>query len=232
MHVGQRLPLRHLSPRAPGHPPRRTNEGERRWQMTEILNLSRRRFLKASALAGGGLVLGVHLPQLSPPVQGQEKAKARPFAPNAFVRVGTDDTVTVIINHSEMGQGVYTGLSMLVAEELDADWSKVRPEAAPVDGAYNHPVFGIQVTGGSTSTWTEWERLRHAGATARAMLVVAAAQTWKVEPATCRTENGQVIHDASGRKLTYGQLAEDASRLRPPPKVSLKNPKDFKLIGK
>src|SRR5207249_147122 len=98
------------------------------------------------------------------------------FAPNAFIRIGTDDWVTVIVNHSEMGQGVYTALPMLVAEELDADWNKVRVESAPADAAYNHTVFGIQMTGGSTSTWSEYDRLRKAGATARAMLVAVVAR--------------------------------------------------------
>jgi isoquinoline 1-oxidoreductase beta subunit len=194
--------------------------------MSEVLNLSRRRFLKVGALAGGGLVLGVYLPELA----GQTKGKI--FAPNAFVRVGTDDIITVIVNHSEMGQGPYTSVPMLVAEELEADWSKVRFEAAPVDPAYNHSVYGLQMTGGSTSTWSEWERVRKAGAAARVMLVAAAAQTWKVEPSDCRAENGFVSHAASGRKLSYGQLAEAASRLKPPEKVTLKDPKDFKIVGK
>src|SRR6266581_3039936 len=199
--------------------------------MNEILNLSRRTFLKTSALAGGGLVLGVYLPQLGNPAAAAPQ-KSAIFAPNAFIRIGTDDSVTVIANHSEMGQGVYTALPMLVAEELDADWSKIRVEAAPVDAVYNHTAFGIQMTGGSTSTWSEWERLRKAGATARAMLIAAAADTWKVEPATCRTETGQVIHAASGRRLSYGRLAEKASGMTPPENVALKDPKDFKLIGK
>jgi isoquinoline 1-oxidoreductase subunit beta len=154
------------------------------------------------------------------------------FAPNAFVRIGTDDTVTVIVNHSEMGQGPYTSLPMLVAEELDADWSKVRVEAAPVDPVYNHTLWGMQATGGSTSTWTEWERLRQAGAMAKAMLIAAAAETWQVEPSSCRTEKSQVIHAASGRRLSFGQLAEKAAGLTPPQKAEVKDPKDFKLIGK
>ena len=199
--------------------------------MNEILNLSRRTFLKTSALAGGGLVLGVYLPQLGNPAAAAPQ-KSAIFAPNAFIRIGTDDSVTVIANHSEMGQGVYTALPMLVAEELDADWSKIRVEAAPVDAVYNHTQFGIQMTGGSTSTWSEWERLRKAGATARAMLIAAAAQTWKVDPASCRTQNGQVIEPSTGRRLSYGRLAEKASRMTPPQSVTLKDPKDFKLVGK
>lgn len=199
--------------------------------MNEVLNLSRRDVLKAGALAGGGLVLGVYLPRLGTAAEPARQPAAT-FAPNAFVRIGTDDSVTVLINHSEMGQGTFTGLSMLVAEELDADWSKVRAEHAPVDPAYNHVAYGIQMVGGSTSTWTEWERLRKAGATARAMLIAAAAETWKVDPASCRTENGQVIHPASRRRLSYGRLAEKAASMTPPQSVTLKDPRDFKLIGR
>ncbi|RJR44687.1 MAG: xanthine dehydrogenase family protein molybdopterin-binding subunit [Deltaproteobacteria bacterium] len=199
--------------------------------MSGIFNLSRRKFCQAGMLAGGGLILGFYLPGLdraaaaAPPIEGT-------FAPNAFLKIGTDDLVTVIVNHSEMGQGVYTALPMLVAEELDADWSKVRFEAAPVDPVYNHALWGMQATGGSTSTWTEYERLRQAGATARAMLIAAAAAAWKVAPSSLRAEQGQVVHTASGRRLTYGQLAEKAAGLAPPKNVKLKDPKNFKLIGK
>ncbi len=193
--------------------------------MSTIVNWSRRDLLKAGALAGGGLILGVHIPSLA---AQQEPAT---FAPNAFVRVGEDESVTVIANHSEMGQGAYTSIAMMVAEELDADWTKVRTEAAPVDPAYNHTVFGIQMTGGSTSTWSEWERLRKAGAAARHMLVTAAASEWSVDPSTCRAESGAVIHDGSNRRTTYGKLAAAASKLAPPQDVALKNPKDFKIIG-
>ena len=130
--------------------------------MSEILNVSRRDFLRTGLLAGGGLVLGLHLPS---PATGQKPDnKGGPFALNAFVRVGADDSVTVVVNHSEMGQGPYTSVPMLVAEELDADWAKVRFAAAPVAAVYNHSVYGIQMTGGSTSTWSEWERVRKAGA--------------------------------------------------------------------
>jgi len=153
------------------------------------------------------------------------------FAPNAFLRIAPDGAVTIIVNHSEMGQGIVTALPMLVAEELDADWSRVRTEFAPVDPAYNHAVFGIQMTGGSTSTWTEFERLRMAGATARALLLQAAAAEWGVPVGECRTEPGVVVH-ASGKRLDYGALASRAARLAPPEKVVLKEPKDFRLIGR
>jgi isoquinoline 1-oxidoreductase beta subunit len=201
--------------------------------MSEIVNLSRRGFLKTTAWSGAGLVLGVYLPNLrASGLIPEAQDKVATFAPNAFVRIGADESVTVIVNHSEMGQGPYTSVPMVVAEEMDADWSKVHFAPAPVDPAYNHTVYGIQMTGGSSSTWSEWDRIRKAGAAARMMLIAAAADGWKVEPATCRAENGFVIHDGSNRKESFGKLAEKASKLKPPDKIDLKDPKDFKLVGK
>jgi isoquinoline 1-oxidoreductase beta subunit len=197
--------------------------------MSEIINVSRRDFLRTGLLAGGGLVLGLHLPSLAGAEPGKKEG---PFALNAFVRIGTDDSITVVVNHSEMGQGPYTSVPMLVAEELDAEWDKVRYEAAPVAKAYNHSVYGIQMTGGSTSTWSEWERVRKAGAAARAMLIAAAAGEWGVEASTCTTEPGHVVHAASGKKLSYGKLAEKAADLNPPENVKTKDPKDFRIVGK
>ena len=198
--------------------------------MNTIVNCSRRNFLKSSALAGGGLILGVHISGLRNSVRAADQP-ASTVALNAFVRIAPDETVTVVVNHSELGQGPYTSIPMVVAEELDADWSKVRYEPAPVDPAYNHTIFGMQMTGGSTSTWTEWERMRKAGAAARQMLIAAAAETWKVEPANCHAENGFVI-SPTGQRASYGSLVEKAAKLAPPQNVTLKNPKDFKLVGK
>jgi len=197
--------------------------------MSEIINLSRRVFLKTGVLIGGGLVLGVTLPTQRKRVYGATGPEA-PYTPKAFVRIGTDGVVTVIVNKSEMGQGVYTSLPMLVAEELECDWSKIRVEGAPVDPVYNHTVFGIQVTGGSTSVATEWERMRKVGAAAREMLLGAAADTWKVPKKTCRAQNGVVYHGS--KKLSYGQLAKKAASMPVPRKVSLKDPSAFKIIGK
>src|SRR2546422_4136833 len=198
--------------------------------MNVIVNCSRRSFLKSSALAGGGLILGVYLPGLRNSVRAADQPSSA-ITLNAFVRIAADETVTVVVNHSELGQGPYTSIPMLVAEELDADWSKVRYEPAPVDPAYNHTVFGMQITGGSTSTWTEWERVRKAGAAARQMLIAAAADTWKIDPANCRTENGFVV-SPTAQRASYGSLAEKASKLDAPQNVAVKNPKDFKLVGK
>ncbi|HEY1858814.1 MAG TPA: molybdopterin cofactor-binding domain-containing protein, partial [Gemmataceae bacterium] len=198
--------------------------------MSDVVNVSRRDFLRTGLLAGGGLVLGLHLRL---PANGQEPDKKDgPFALNAFVRIGSDESVSVVVNHSEMGQGIYTSMPMVVAEELDADWAKVRFEAAPVAAVYNHPAYGAQVTGGSSSTWVEWERIRKAGATARAMLIAAAAAEWKVEVSACGTEPGHVVHDASGKRLSYGKLAEKAADLKPPADVKTKDPKDFRIVGK
>ena len=199
--------------------------------MSTIVNCSRRNFLKASLLAGGGLIVGVHIPGLNGSAKAAQQGIST-FVPNAFLRIAKDGSVTVIGNHSEMGQGAYTSGAMTIAEELDADWTKIRVEPAPVDPAYNHPIYGVQITGGSTSTWSEWDRLRKAGAAARQMLLAAAAQMWNVDPSTCRTGNGQVIHTNSQRRLSYGELVEKAATLTPPQNVTLKDPKDFKIIGK
>ncbi len=201
--------------------------------------MKRRSFLKVSAAAGGGLLISLYLPEFAAATEAGKSAgvpqpgmAALPFAPNAFVRIGTDESVTVIINKSEMGQGVYTSLPMLLAEELEADWSKIKVESAPVDAAYNHPSFGIQMTGGSTSTASEWERFRKAGATARVMLIAAAAQSWQVDAQSCYAANGYVIHAPSRRRVSFGSLADAAAKIPPPKDVKLKDPADFKLIGK
>src|SRR4029077_4392853 len=190
-------------------------------------SMQRRDFLKFSVAASGGLLIGFYLPGVGKRASAQESPTS--FMPNAFVRIGTDERVTVIVNHSEMGQGVYTSLPMLLAEELEADWSKVGFEPAPVDPKYNHPAFGMQMTGGSSSVWSGLEQFRQAGAAARAMLIAAAAQQWNVDASTCRTDSGAVLNGSS-RKLTYGHLASAAAKLTPPEHVELKDPKTFKLI--
>jgi len=196
--------------------------------------LERRDFLKISVAASGGLLIGFQFPRISAlasaPSSSALGTSTNSFMPNAFVRIGTDERVTVIVNHSEMGQGVYTSLPMLLADELDADWTKVGFEPAPVDPKYNHPAFGMQMTGGSSSVYSGLQQFREAGAAARAMLIAAAAQQWSVPASDCRTESGAVLHGS--RKLSYGQLAGTAAKLTPPEHVQLKDPKDFKLIGK
>ena len=191
---------------------------------------SRREFLQASLAIGGTLVVGFHFPLASAAAATQKQA---PFAPNAFIRIDSKGAVTFIIPQAEMGQGVYTSIGMILAEELDVAWERVQVEAAPPsDKLYGNPVFGLQATGNSNSVRAFWMPLRKAGAGARAMLVEAAARRWSVDKNACRTENGAVIHAASGRKLAYGDLLGDASKLMPPQDPPLKAPADFRIIGK
>ena len=196
--------------------------------------LSRRSFLSASAAAGGGLLLSFTLPA---PVGSALGAVLPPppgsgFAPNAFIRIDRDGIVTLTMHKVEMGQGTYTAMPMLLAEELEVGLDQVRLEPAPADDArYAEPLFGVQETGGSTSVRGNWEPLRRAGAAARTMLVTAAAQTWRVDPSACRAARGAVTHPPSGRSLGYAALADAAARLPVPGNVRLKDPKDFTLIG-
>src|SRR5204863_6195002 len=175
-------------------------------------------------------VIGSHLPAAGRSAGGA--AAAAPFAPNAWLRIGADESVLVLVDRSEMGQGVTTSLPMLLAEELEADWSRVRIESAPADKSYVNPMlFGMQGTGGSTSVRAAYTPLRKAGATAREMLLTAAAETWAVDKAACRAEKGAVIHTPSNRRLTYGQLVAKAATVPLPGDVPLKDPKDWKILG-
>jgi len=192
--------------------------------------LTRRTMLKATAAVGGGLFLSVSISRLNAALAAEPNAD---FAPNAFIRIDQGSKVTFTIPQVEMGQGVYTALSMILAEELDAPFDNVTAIAAPPDDKlYKNPVFGFQATGGSTSVRGFWKPMRIAGAAARAMLVQAAAAKWNVDPSTCRTENGEVFHDASARKAPYGELVQAAAALTPPPDPPLKPSANFKLIGK
>src|SRR5206468_3806001 len=213
-HERQRVPLRHLQSHQP-----RGQAGVAKSEMTHrekgmnefgIINVSRRDFLKA----GAGLTLGIAVPSLAqmagPGKGGAGVAAAAALEPNAFVRIGTDSTVTVIVKHLEMGQGTYTGLPTLVAEELDADWSQIRVEGAPADAKrYNNLFWGeAQGTGGSSSLPNSYEQLRKAGAAARAMLVAAAAEKWKAPVNEIKVSKGTVSW--RDRRATFGQLAADA----------------------
>jgi isoquinoline 1-oxidoreductase subunit beta len=192
--------------------------------------VSRRTFLVTTAAAGGGLLVGFYLPQLV--TAGATTASADLFAPNGFVRIGRDDSVTLVMPQVEMGQGTYTSMTMLIAEELEVDLSQVTLEAAPAnDKLYANPLLGFQVTGGSTSVRAMWEPLRRAGAVARVMLIAAAANDWNVDPLTCYAEHGEVIHAPTGQRLKYGALVDAAAKLPVPDHVALKDPKDFTLIG-
>jgi isoquinoline 1-oxidoreductase beta subunit len=192
---------------------------------------SRRGFLKAGAAVTGGLVLGFVLPAGGRFAQAADAAKPTVYAPNAFLRVAPDNTVTVIVNRLEFGQGVHTALPMVIADELDADWRQVRAELAPAADVYKDPAFGIQITGGSGTIAHSFTQYREVGARARAMLVQAAAQQWKVNPSQCHTAKG-VVHGPAGQKATYGALAEAAMALPVPQTVTLKDQKAFRYIGK
>lgn len=189
--------------------------------------ISRRNFLKAGAVLSGGLLISFTIPQANR-LLVQDAATA--FAPNAFLRIGADNSITVILSHVEMGQGIWTTLPMILAEELDADWNTIKVMHSGVDKDYNHTVYGIQITGGSSSTWSEFDRYRKAGATARVMLTQAAAKRTGVTVESCTTGGGYVT--AGGKKLSYGELATEASTLPVPQNVTLRPPAQWKLIGK
>jgi isoquinoline 1-oxidoreductase subunit beta len=193
-------------------------------------SFTRRAMVKATVVAGGGFMLGVSIPRLPRAFAAEPNAD---FAPNAFVRIDPDGKVTFTIPQVEMGQGIYTALSMVLAEELDAPFEQVTAVAAPPnDKLYANPLLGFQVTGGSTSVRAFWDPMRIAGARARAMLVEAAAAKWSVDPASCRTENGEVFHDGSAQRAAYGELVQAAAALTPPQNPPLKSPANFRLIGK
>ena len=202
---------------------------------TESLAPTRRTFL---ASLGAGLVIGVCLPGAARAQSGAaavlSQAPEGPgvFSPNAFVRIAPDDTVTVLVKHIEFGQGPYTGLATLVAEELDADWSQMRATAAPADvELYANTLFGLQGTGGSTAIANSYDQMRRAGAAARAMLVAAAAEEWGVPAEEVTVEKGVVRHAGSGRSSGFGALAERAATLPPTGESKLKDPSRFVLIG-
>lgn len=191
--------------------------------------LSRRTFLKAGALAGGGLVIGFFVPGAN---KFARAAEAKPvYQPNAFLRIGPDNTVTVQVNRLEFGQGVQTALPMLIAEELDADWAQMRGELAPAGEAFKDPAFGIQMTGGSGTIAHSYLQYREIGAKARAMLVAAAAAQWQVKPEQVKTAKG-VLTGPAGQKASYGAFAEAAMRQPVPASVKLKDAKEFRFIGK
>ena len=205
-----------------------------RWSEPQSDNPDRRDFCKRTAAAGGGLVLALTLPAFAGGPQrsasGQASARVRDSQLNAWLKIGSDNSVTFIVDRSEMGQGVYTALPMLLAEELEIDLERIQIVAAPVGDAYVNTLNGGQVTGTSNSVTDAWDKLRTAGAQARMMLIAAAARAWRVDPAECHAKNG-VVASARGKSLTYGQLAAAAASLPVPKEVKLKPKADFRLIG-
>src|ERR1700751_2276404 len=193
------------------------------------VDLSRRRFLTVSAAMGGGLLVGF----TTGAAHTAESIAGAPFTPNAFIRIGSDGQIVLTMPYVEMGQGTYTSIPMLIAEELEVDLKQVRLEHAPPnEKLYGNPLLGgIQATGNSNAIRAAWQPLRQAGAIARIMLVSAAAKRWNVDPASCRAQSGEVLHPPSGRSIKYGELAADAARIPMPESVALTRPEDFKLIG-
>src|SRR5438477_7162894 len=199
---------------------------------SEGVDLSRRQFLSASAALGGGLLIGFNAGRSISAAGAAEKAAGEPFTPNAFIRIDPNGQVTLTMPYVEMAQGTYTSNPMLIAEELEVDLKQVRLEHAPPnEKLYANPLLGVQATGNSNAIRGAWQPLRQAGATARTMLISAAAKRWNVDPASCRAQTGEVLHAATGRRIRYGDLAADAARLPVPEGVALKRPQDFKLIG-
>src|SRR2546428_10980423 len=196
------------------------------------VDLPRRRFLRVSAAVGGGLLIGFTAVPSIRDADAAQSIAGPPFTPNAFIRIGSDGQIVLTMPYVEMGQGTYTSIPMLIAEELEVDLKQVRLEHAPPDEKlYANPLLGVQATGNSNAIRGAWQPLRQAGATARTMLVSAAAKRWNVDPASCRAQRGEVRHGPTGRRLKDGRLAADAARLPVPEKVVLNRPEDFKLIG-
>jgi isoquinoline 1-oxidoreductase beta subunit len=192
--------------------------------------LSRRRLLQAGAAASGGLMLSLSLPFAN---GHAEAAGADGFAPNAFMRIEGDGRIVLTMPYVEMGQGTYTSIPMLIAEELEVDLKQVGLEHAPPnEKLYGNPLIGgVQATGNSNAIRAAWQPLRQAGAIARTMLVSAAAKRWNVDPASCRAQSGEVLHAPTGRSIKYGDLAANAAGMPVPESVVLKRPENFRLIG-
>lgn len=198
----------------------------------EKIKLSRRQLLQTTATVGGGLVISFYIPPSIKAFAAATDAKAAPIPPpNGFIRIAPDNTITMVINKLEMGQGVNTSMAQLIAEELECDWTKIKSVSSPVDAIYNHTAFGTQMTGGSTALISSWDQHRKIGAAMREMLKAAAAARWSVPVGEVKAVNGTITHSKKG-KLTYGELAEEASKIPRPENPPLKDAKDFKIIGK
>ena len=197
------------------------------------MSIGRREFLRTS-LTGTGLILAMGVGGLPPVVMAKlpEQGSGTPWVPNAWLKITPDNVVTLLANKSEMGQGTWTGLAMVVADELEADWADMRVEASPVTDAYKDPVYGRQITGGSSGIRHMYDTIRRAGATAREMLKLAAAEAWKVPPGECSAENGKIIHARTGKSMTYGELCVRAAEVPVPEDPPLKQPGEFRFIGK
>lgn len=203
--------------------------------MSDKQELDRRSFLRATLVAGGALVIGFNVPIRSRAEERLGKVAEQPaadFQPNAFFRISKDGKVTVVVGQVEMGQGVLTSLPMIVADELEVDWANVTYESAPADKAFINPAMGMQGTGGSSSVKGFFKPLRKSAAAAREMFILAAAQSWNVDAASLKAQSGSVIHAPSNRRVAYGDLLDAVAKITPPAEPKLKDPKDFRYIGK
>src|SRR5947209_13691771 len=196
-----------------------------------VLHLNRRSFLRVSAAAAGGLLVSLYLDLPASAQEGNQAPPPKVYPPDAFVHVRADGKIVIQVNRLEFGQGVQTSLPMVLADEMDTDWSQVMAELAPAADVYKDPLFGIQMVGGSGSIAHSFQQYRELGAKTRAMLVAAAADRWRVSPDQCRTENS-FVYGPAGKSLRYAELAKDAARKTVPEKVRLKNASEFRLIGK
>src|SRR6476659_2358601 len=192
------------------------------------LTLNRRSFLQVTTAAAGGLLVSLYLPRIT---SAQQPPVPKVYPPDAFIHIATDGKINITVNRLEFGQGVQTSLPMVLADELDADWSQVTAELAPAADVYKDPLFGMQLVGGSGSIAHSFQQYRELGAKTRAMLVAAAADRWKTTPDKCRTEAGKVL-GPGGQTATYAELAADAARKPVPAKVTLKTPAEFRFVGK
>src|SRR5882762_8516468 len=195
------------------------------------LHLNRRGFLRVSTVAVGGLLVSLYLDRPASAEEGNQAPPAKVYPPDAFVHVRADGKIVIQVNRLEFGQGVQTALPMILADEMDADWTQVVAELAPAADVYKDPVFGIQMVGGSGSIAHSFQQYRELGARTRAMLVAAAAQQWNVAPDQCRTE-ASVVRGPDGKSAKYGELADAAAKMPVPENVQLKDPSQFRLIGK
>jgi len=208
-------------------------KGDRKMSTTNASdqNLSRRSFLRVSATAAGGLLIALHLDSpLAAQEEVQAPSKPKNYPPDAFVQIKPDGKIVIQVNRLEFGQGVQTALPMILADEMDADWSQVIAELAPAADVYKDPVMGIQMVGGSGSIAHSFQQYRELGAKARALLLAAAAERWKVTAVSCRTE-ASVVYGPSGQAAKYSELALEAARAAVPATVKLKNPSEFRLVG-
>jgi isoquinoline 1-oxidoreductase beta subunit len=192
--------------------------------------MNRRNFIQSSALFAGGLLISFKLPTSKKMTALGEAKAGGTFSPNAFLNIGTDNSITVVLSHVEMGQGIWTTLPMLIAEELDVSLDQIKVKHGGADKIFDHTLYGVQITGGSSTTWSEFDRYRNAGATARTLLTQAASKRSGIPVQDCKTENGTVT--AGERKFTYGELAADAALLPIPENIPLRNKADWKYIGK